>query len=542
MMRPKTSSKTTTPKDDRFGARVALFRSTVFRFSLLYLCLFTSAVLLLAAFLYWAVSDSAIRQVDRTIDAEIRGLAEQYRQRGTNGLIEAVRRRSASASETRGLYLVTDPNYRSLAGNLSRWPDESPDPQGWVTFRLGFPESEGGGINFGRARTFDLGGGLHLLVGHDVRERSRIAAMVRDSLAWGLAGIVALTVIGGVLMSRTLLRRIESVNRTSREIVAGDMTRRIPVSGRNDEFDALAESLNAMLDQIERLLAGMKQVSDNIAHDLRSPLTRMRSRLEGTLMEQARSEQDNEAREAIYREAISQSIVEADQLLSTFAALLSIAQAESGAPRDSFQPVDLAEILRDVVELYEPLAEENGLRLIVEHCEPATVAGDRHLLFQALVNLVDNAIKFSSPKAGPKASPKAGPKAGPKADPEAGPESGADIALTLRRTAASAVASVRDHGAGIAESDLERVQQRFVRLERSRSTPGAGLGLSLVAAVARLHGGELRLCAANPGSGAPGSGAPGSGAPGAGSPGLVATLELPRGRGFDSDSGDQAPK
>ncbi|MGF1610704.1 MAG: sensor histidine kinase [Kiloniellales bacterium] len=438
------------------ASQTGLLHSRIFRLTLLYLCLFTAAMLALVGFIYWLATDSVTRQIDKTIDAEIRGLAEQYRQRGTVGLIQVIRQRTEGAGAARGLYLLTDQRFLPLAGNLSRWPDAAPDPDGWITFPLEFPDSEGG-LNFGRGRVFELSGGLHLLVGHDLRERTRIAAVIRETLAWGLIAVVGLSLAGGLLMSRSLLSRIDRVNATARDIMAGDLSRRVPTSGRDDEFDRLAGNLNAMLDRIERLLAGMKQVSDNIAHDLRSPLTRLRSRLEVTLMERHD--------EAAYRQAIEQTIAEADGLLKTFNALLSIAQAESGAPRQGFAPVELGALVGDVAELYEPLAEDRGLTLELGEVAPMTIAGDRHLLFQGLVNLLDNAIKFSP--------------------------SGGRIALSLTRSGERACLTVADSGPGIPEAARAQVLDRFVRLESSRSTPGSGL--SLAAAVARLHDGELRL-------------------------------------------------
>ena len=446
-------------------AGTTFFRSSIVRLALIYLGLFSAAVLVLLGIIYWTATDSVSRQIDKTIDAEIRGLAEQYRQGGTVGLIRAISRRVEEAERTRGLYLVTDHAFVPLAGNLSRWPDATPDAEGWVTFRLAFPDSEGGGINFGRARLFDLGGGLRLLVGHDVRERIRVSALIRESLIWGLAVTIAVSLAGGLLMARSLRGKIDAINRTSREIMAGDISQRIPASGRGDEFDQLASQLNAMLDQIERLLAGMKQVSDNIAHDLRSPLTRLRSRLEITLMEQQAA--------PAYRAAIEETIVEADRLLETFNALLSIAQAESGAPRRAFDSVRLNDVLRDVAELYEPVAEERGVRLEIGRVDTLSLTGDRTLLSQALANLLDNAIKFT-------------------------PADG-HVRLSLVRDGDAARIAVSDDGPGIPEAARARVQERFVRLEESRSTAGSGLGLSLVAAVARLHGGALRLSDNAPG-------------------------------------------
>lgn len=439
--------------------RASLLRSRIFRLVLVYLCFFTLAVLLLTGAIFWATSSSVSRQTDSTIDAEIRGLAEQFSQRGTPGLIAALQRRTVAAAQTRGLYLLIGPDNRVLAGNLSRWPDEPADSEGWLTFRLEFPEVEGGGVNFGRARTFNLRGGLRLLVGHDVRERDRVAVLIREILAWSLLAIFGISLLGGLLMSRVLLGRIEAINRTSRDIMAGDLTRRVPVSGREDEFDQLAKNLNAMLDQIERLLGGMRQVSDNIAHDLRSPLARLRSGLELALIEDPGSDG--------YRDAIAKAIREADSLLKTFTALLSIAQAEAGASRDRFASVDLQDLIQDVVELYDPLTEELGITLEVRPLQAVRRTGDRDLLFQALVNLLDNAIKFSG--------------------------AGGRIEIGVERREGTAVLSVSDRGPGIPEDQREEVLKRFVRLEQSRSTSGSGLGLSLVQAVAHLHDGELLL-------------------------------------------------
>ena len=456
------------------GAR--LLRSSIFRLALIYLCLFSASVLVLGGVIYWITIGSLTRQIDATIDAEIVGLAEQFDQRGLLGLIRAIQRRSDPELEQRGLYLLTDRNYAPLAGNLSRWPDVAPAADGWVTFPLGGHSGEGGGIDFGRARVFDLGGWYHLLVGHDIRERLFVSQMIRESMAIGVAIVIVLSLIGGYLMSRTLRRQIDAINRTSREIMAGDLARRVPIAGSGDEFDQLAGNLNAMLDKIERLLAGVKQVSDNIAHDLRSPLTRLRSRLELTLLQEAGS--DN------YRQAIERTIAEADQLLQTFNALLDIAQVEAGAARREFEPIDLAALLDDVVELYEPAAEQRGLSFQAHAQGPVELPGDRELLFQALANLVDNALKFTP--------------------------AGGEVAVSLSFDQERVRLCVSDSGPGIPPESRERVRERFYRLEASRSTPGSGLGLSLVAAVVELHGGHLEL--------------------GDNEPGLTACLNLPRAR------------
>jgi signal transduction histidine kinase len=281
---------------------------------------------------------------------------------------------------------------------------------------------------------------------------------------------LALGLGGGLLMTRNMLRRVEAVNRTSASIIQGDYAERVPLTGSGDEFDQLAANLNGMLDQIERLMLGMRQVTDNIAHDLRTPLSRLRARLEVTLLERPDVTR--------YGEALADTIAETDRLLGTFNALLNIAEAEAGVRRETMAVVDLAEIARSVADLYEPVAEERGLSLGLDLPSPSPVRGDRHLLSQAIANLVDNALKYT-----PSGS----------------------IALTLRRIGEAGrgsdqiVLEVADTGPGIPAERREQVFDRFVRLEHSRSTPGNGLGLSLVRAVARLHGGDVRLEDNHPG-------------------------------------------
>ncbi len=439
---------------------VRLLQSRTFRLALIYLCLFSTAALALVGFVYWYATASLQRQIDATIDAEIRGLAEQYHQRGITGLLRAVERRAGAAGPGRGLYLLVDRDFTPLAGNISRWPDEPPDAEGWVTFRLEFPESaDEVAMNFGRARLFDLTSGLHLLVGNDVRERARVRDLVAGTLVWGLGAILVLSLAGALLMSRLLLNRIDDINAASREIMGGHLDRRVPVSGRGDEFDEVAGNLNAMLGRIERLLDATKEVSDNIAHDLRSPLARLRSRLELLLLENPSVDD--------YREATTQTLAEVDQLLKTFAALLAIAEAEAGGAQRGFTSVELADLVGDVAELYEPLAEAEGLTLRVTIAGPARIRGDRDVLFQALSNLLDNAVKFA-------------------------PE-GSEIGLDLSTAGGEARIVVSDRGSGVPPELREKVVERFFRAESSRSTEGSGLGLSLVAAAAKLHGGRIVL-------------------------------------------------
>ena len=311
-----------------------------------------------------------------------------------------------------------------------------------------------------RGKTFRLPGDLHLLVGRDVRDLDATRALIRDALAWGLALTAALALLGGWLTSAGVRRRIEAITRTSREIMAGDLSRRVPSDGSGDDFDQLAVSLNAMLARIEALMASVRQVTDNIAHDLRTPLARLRNRLDALHL--TTPSPDLEA-----------AIIEADDLLTTFNALLRIARIESAQARASFAPVDLAPLAEDLGELYEPLAGERGQTLRVAVQGPAWVQGDRDLLFQALANLVDNAVKYTPP--------------------------GGRIEVRVLPAEGFVLVTVSDTGPGIPPDLRARVFERFYRADVSRSAPGSGLGLSLVRAVAQLHGATISLADTSPG-------------------------------------------
>ncbi len=434
-------------------------RTNAVRLAALYFALFAASVTTLLVFIYFSTADFAQRQTEATLDAESRGLAEQYDERGLAGLIEIISGRSLAREGTEHtLYLITDPMLHRLAGNLDQWPAATPVRPGWIEFPV---EENSHGVSATHqalASVFVLPGGYRLLVGRDLNDAAAFRARILDTLSWAALLTLALGVVGGVLMTGHMLRRIEAVNRTSAGIIHGDLSRRVPVSGSGDEFDQLAANLNAMLDQIERLMLAMRQVTDNIAHDLRTPLSRLRARLEVTLIEKPDLQR--------YGDALRDTIAEADRLLGTFNALLSIAEAEAGSPREEWDVVDLAEIARNVAELYEPVADENGLRLVLEADARVPVRGDRHLLSQAIANLVDNALKYTP---------------------------AGMVALSAFARAEGARIEVADTGPGIPPDRREAVFDRFVRLEGSRSTPGNGLGLSLVRAVARLHGGSCWL-------------------------------------------------
>ena len=428
-----------------------ILRSSTFRLALVYAALFGASVLLLLGFIYWSTAGYMTRQTEALIDAEIDTFAERYRTTGIPGLVALIEERLQSDSS---VYLLADPAFRPLVGNLDGWPLGPSEEDGWLEFQI----REGDVVQLALSRTFTLRGGFHLLVGRDVRALTRTKRLITRTLAWGLGLTALLALVGGALMSRSTARRIEAIHRTGLDIMRGDLSRRIPRDGSHDDFDQLAAHLNEMLDRMAASMDEVREVTDNIAHDLRTPLGRLRNQLE-TL--RARPGGDAAAE-------VDAAIEEADRLLATFNALLRIARIESGTLRSGFGEVDLTVLLRDLAELYEPAAQERGQRIEVELPPRARVPGDRDLLVQAFANLLDNAIKYS-------------------------PEGGI-IALRLdQRPGEGARVRVSDTGPGIPEGEREAVMRRFYRGESSRTTMGSGLGLSLVDAVARLHRVELTI-------------------------------------------------
>jgi signal transduction histidine kinase len=446
-------------------ALTKLFRTTTFRLSLTYLALFSVAAIVAIAYIYWNTTVLLSRQLNQTIDAELKGLAEQYRAGGLDQLVRTVAERSRTPGNS--LYLVADKDGKQLAGNLSAVSPQLWDSLGPVEFFYTRPAPGGVERRLAFANVFRLPGGSRLIVGRDIEDRRELSRLIRSTMLWGL-GVMALVGIGGgYWVSRRLLARIDNLSATTRTIMAGDLSGRLPVSGSGDELDRLSQSLNLMLSRIEQLMAGLREVSDNIAHDLKTPLNRLRNRVEEALREPYD--------ESVYRETLERTIEEADGLIKTFNALLSIARLEAGAAGDNRDRLDLSALVSDVAELYEPVAEERGITLKAQAEGPIAVRGDRQLLGQAITNLIDNALKYGAPQA----------QGGNGWAPEV------DIRAEVRDGTAEII--VADRGPGVPESERERVLGRFVRLEESRSEPGSGLGLSLVAAVARLHGGALRL-------------------------------------------------
>ncbi len=446
-------------------ALTKLFRTTTFRLSLTYLALFSAAAIVAIFYIYWNTTVLLSRQLNQTIDAELKGLAEQYRGGGLDQLVRIVAERSQTPGNS--LYLVADKEGTQLAGNLSAVSPQLWDSLGPVEFEYSRPAPGGVERRLAFANVFRLPGGYRLIVGRDIEDRRDLSRLIRSTMLWGLGFMALVGIGGGYWVSRKLLTRIDNLSATTRTIMEGDLAGRLPVSGSGDELDRLAQSLNLMLARIEQLMAGLREVSDNIAHDLKTPLNRLRNRVEEALREPYE--------EAAYRETLERTIEEADGLIKTFNALLSIARLEAGAGGENRETLDLAALVSDVAELYEPVAEERGITLKAEASTPVVIRGDRQLLGQAITNLIDNALKYGAPAA--EGGNGWAPEVGVRAETHDGV---AEIVVT-------------DRGPGVPAAERERVLARFVRLEASRSEPGSGLGLSLVAAVARLHGGSLRL-------------------------------------------------
>ena len=435
----------------------SLLQTQAFRIVLVYVLLFAFSVTALLFFTYWNTRRTLDGQTDQIIEAEITGLQEEYQHFNLPGVVETVRSRSLHAGQA--LYLLSDGLHHVVAGNLDSWPQISNSPGDMVEFDYERPVDGKLEPRRARGRVFALPGDFSLLVAQDVHDRYLTERMFTTTLPWTVLLILVLGAAGGALISRNMLRRLDAINRTSGEIIAGDLTRRVPLTGSGDEFDALAENLNRMLDRIERLMKGLREVTDSVAHDLRTPLNRLRNRLE----ESAAKLSANGAQAG----EIERAIAETDQLIATFNALLLIAETDAGTTRAGMAVLDLAGVAADVAELYEPLADEKRLNLTLIPSGAVAVEGNRSLIAQALANLVDNAIKYTP--------------------------AGGRVRIRAVTTDTGVELSVADSGPGIPQADRPRVTERFVRLEASRNSPGTGLGLSLVAAVAHFHNAELVL-------------------------------------------------
>ena len=445
--------------------RPRLYRTTTFRLALLYAGLFSLSVVALFALVYWIADTIDTRDRHEIIEWDILDLLTIHKGADLPSLAQALVDRTLPSAGG-GLYLLAGPNYEPIAGNiLGGWPQGGVMDGDWMRFQFGRREFGDPSPYWADAKIVVLPDGNRLLVGR--RIESQFQAAIFNAFAASLVLMIVLGAVVGFLMSRTILRRIEVINDAADRIKQGEVKRRMPVRGSDDEFDRLAQNLNAMLEEIERLMGSIRAATNNIAHDLRSPLNRLRNRLEAMhrqLPEPARQQEE-----------LEHAIGDIDGLLQTFNALLSIADAEAGAGRGNLVPVDLEALTHDVAELYGALVEDHGLKFESAIRGPAVVTGNRQLLFQAIGNLVDNAAKYGA--------------------------SGGVVSLELQPAVdgIGAAVIVGDRGPGIPETDRDRVLERFVRLDASRTSPGNGLGLSLVAAIARLHSAGLSLGDNKPG-------------------------------------------
>ena len=473
-----------------------LIRTTAFRLTLVYLFLFALFAASLLGYFAWNTRRLITEQITTTVNAEISEINDIYTRRGLHGLLLTMGNRALRPGAN--LYLVTAPNGQALAGNVGSLAPGVMATVGWSETAYRRLDDQDNVDHRALVHVTELTNGFRLLIGRDLEERRRLFGIVAKAAQWSILVVVVLGIGGGIFVARRVLRRIDAMTGTTQRIMAGDLSGRLPVGRSGDELDRLAENLNAMLERIEALMMGLKEVSDNIAHDLKTPLTRLRNRAEEAL---ARSSTETD-----YRAALERTIEESDGLIRTFNALLMIARAESGQARGNMDDFDAAEVAGGIHELYEPLAEDDGMTLQVKTA-PSPIHGNRELISQALANLVENAIKYGKPAAQPIG---AGAAAASK-----------EIWIEARRQGDSVLLSVTDHGPGIPEADRKHAVERFVRLEASRTLPGSGLGLSLASAVATLHGGELRL--------------------GDAYPGLVATLAIPALAGASDRLAAQTP-
>ena len=453
-----------------------LIRTTAFRLTLVYLFLFALFAASLLGYFAWNTRRLITEQITGTVNAETGEISDIFARRGLRGLVFTIENRALRPGAN--LYLVTTTNGQAIAGNVGSLAPGVMGSSGWSETAYRRLDDQDNTDHRALVRVTELTSGFRLLIGRDLEERRRLFGIVAKAAQWSVLIVIVLGLGGGIFVARRVLRRIDAMTGTAQRIMAGDLSGRLPVGRSGDELDRLAENLNAMLERIEALMVGLKEVSDNIAHDLKTPLTRLRNRAEEAL---AKSSNEVE-----YRSALERTIEESDGLIRTFNALLMIARAESGQARDNMTDFDAADVANGIQELYEPLAEDDDMMLHVK-TSPAPLHGNRELISQALANLVENAIKYGKP------APAAMPLG---ADATAGSR---EILIEARRDRDSVLLSVTDHGAGIPEADRGHAVERFVRLEASRTLPGSGLGLSLASAVATLHGGDLRLGDANPG-------------------------------------------
>ncbi|MGL4810394.1 MAG: sensor histidine kinase [Beijerinckiaceae bacterium] len=444
-----------------------LWRSTAFRITLLNLLAFLIFSFASFGYLAWNARRAIEAEIGSTIDAEIKGLAEQYAQGGMRRLVTLIERRSQQPGAS--IYLLTNPLGQRIAGNVLSLPSSVLERAGMYETRYQAIDESERQDHLAVVKSFVIPNGFRIVVGRDVEDRNRLRDAIQRTFRGAIALVVLVGGLAGLIIARRVLARVDAMTDTAQRIMAGRISDRLPIAGTGDELDRLATNLNAMLDRISDLMTGLQQVSDNIAHDLKTPLTRLRNRAEEALR---RSDNPDDM-----RKALEGAIEDSDNLIRVFNALLTIARLESGHAQSDMATFDLAAVLRDLTEIYEPSAEEARITLTLDSPEQVMVQGNRDLISQAFANLIDNAIKYTRPSPG---------------------VSGA-VQIMLRDENNQIVSTVTDNGPGIPVEEQARVLKRFERLETARTQPGFGLGLSLVAAVAKMHGAQISLAEAKPG-------------------------------------------
>jgi len=440
-------------------------RSSTLRLALICVALFGAVVCALFGYVYWSTASYVRGRSDRAIAAEHVILRQAYDRAGRDGLVATIGQRIAEERFEGGLYLVADASFAPVAGNLKVWPTVLKGSAGWGNFDAPEWKPDAADRPLLRASFETLPDTYHLLVGKDIDDLDEFAEKIEIALSLSILLTFVLGVFTSVFVTRRTIRRIEAINATSRAIMQSGLGQRIPRQGTRDEWDLLAENLNLMLDRIEGLMGEVKQVIDNVAHDLRTPLAHMRGRLEKAYASPRDGKHD--------QSLIGDTMADLDSVLRMFASLMRISQIEANDRTAAFRAVNLANIAREVVELFDAAAEEKGAHLNVVADQPVLVTGDRDLLFDAVANLIDNAIKH-------------------------GRDAG-QVTVEVAQDNGGAVISIADDGPGIPVNESQQVFKRFYRLERSRRTPGNGLGLSLVAAVARLHSARIEMADNAPG-------------------------------------------
>jgi signal transduction histidine kinase len=446
--------------------RQALFNTTAFRLSVGYTLLVTLAVGVTLGSAYLLTESLITDEVDLIIDTELKSLQDKYARTGVPGVTDEINLRIDSWGRIGAVYMIVDPNFERIAGNVTHWPFEGMPNESWPEFEIATIEPGRRAVHPVRAAVRTLPGGDRLLVGTDISQGRRFAEKFRFAMLWGIGLTTLAAALTGFWFSYKLARRVSDVTRTCQRILEGDLSRRLPVVGANDEFDALAVSVNHVLDRLEDQARTLRATFDSAAHDLRAPLHRLRTRMDALLLR-------SPALEPAVHESVESALREVDHLQRTLAILLQIALAESGAPLAAPAAVDVGELASELAELFEPVVRDQGLTLVDHEDAGAIVQGNRQLLAQLLTNLIENCLKYVPP--------------------------GGRIDVSVKRLTDSVCLVVSDNGPGVPADDRVRAVQPFVRLGQSGKPNSSGLGLSLVAAIARLHRARLTLENNDPG-------------------------------------------